>query len=220
MKKIILYLLIFTPILNISAQKKNTIYLVTNNISHPKRAIFFYILDQYGIGYERKLNKKFSASVLLSEWYSGDQHGKILDFSGTYNGAYFEPCNGTGTKSCEKKVARREKYKFIDIGVGYNIYKHKRYGSIDAQLAMGYTWGKNIIIDTVELPAIPPYDDIGITLHTESAKYFSIIPSLSYNYYFWKQRINVGIQAKGRYFFHIEEGFKQYEWGIHIGYNF
>lgn len=209
---LVIHLLFFSIFgINALAQKNNSIYFLANSNFYPGvTGRKFKLDDQFGIGYERKLNTKIAMNICFSKWYVGN--AETIPY-------YRWECTSLD-KSCEQQIVFRRNYKFIDISTTYSVFRSQKYGQVNLQLGIGGVWGVNRRIDTILLPVIEPYDYYEVKGHNENAIYFGLIPGLIYDYFLWKKRINIGLHLKLRKYFGSSEAPLQGDRGLHIGFSF
>ncbi len=82
------------------------------------------------------------------------------------------------------KLDSREKYHFFDLGVGYQFFNLKNH-SISINGALSIAYGTNVY-------------QLYMEATTRKETYFGGTVNLKYDYVFWKDRLNVGINLGGR----------------------
>lgn len=104
-------------------------------------------------------------------------------------------------------------YKYVDLGISYNLLTHKRH-HISLLQSASYAWGKNYTITQIN----PPFTCIILSDdRTENVHYFGGATGLSYSYNIFKH-IQVGTYAQARYYFGDFPFMFQY--GIGLGVQF
>ena len=111
----------------------------------------------------------------------------------------------------------RISYKMWDGYVFYktDLYKGKHFLNIGA--GVSYCWGKNVYLKWYS-PPLPGYFDSQVLYTDKFESYWGICPQVSYDYLFLKNRINVGVDIKSRYYFNWPV--LQFYTTIHAGVNF
>src|SRR5690554_6060716 len=143
------------------------------------------------------------------------------------------------------KLDSREKYHFLDLGVGYQLYNLKNH-SISINGALSIAYGTNVyqLYSVWYDPSpYPGGHSIYMVVTTRKETYFGGTINLKYDYVFWKDRLNIDINLGGRKYLsknnaHLEmlspnlqhidpnipEGRHDFpfhlNYGIHVGFNF
>ncbi|MFT4062225.1 MAG: hypothetical protein QM642_07705 [Edaphocola sp.] len=144
------------------------------------------------------------------------------------------------------KIETRGKYSYIDIG---GVYKLKNYHShtLSLSAAVSLAYGKNRYLTHVVWSEPEPGEPYGhpfeAAYETKKEAYLGGLAGLRYDYTFWKNRINIGVDFAARYYFgkknaHLENPYPntivpdpnipggrhsfpfQINYGLHVGYNF
>lgn len=200
-----------------SKQKKNKLFgnsiqLVTGN---------YYVKDkphtlpkspfaQIGIYATCRIYKNIGVGLGYSQWNRSklfviNKHHGLQETSSTN----YIPIVG--------QLESRYDFKMAD---GYINYQHNLFNSahyVYAQLGLSYCWGINEYLDLYWRNPEPGGDVIAF-YRQESASYWGIIPGIGYNYYFLKNRLNVGMLIRGRYYRYRTP--MQLDMALNIGVNF
>ncbi len=106
-------------------------------------------------------------------------------------------------------------YKIVDAYLEYEYNKFKR-NKISIGLGLSYAWGLNEIVDSIVVS--PGYYDYIIYSSLVKQSYFGIVPAITYDCLFLKNRLRAGVDIRYRKYF----GFplSTVEYGLHIGFNF
>ncbi|MBL7717352.1 MAG: hypothetical protein JNL72_00845 [Flavipsychrobacter sp.] len=162
-----------------------------------------------GAYYERKVLKQISVSIGYSQWRVASVWGK------PWFAEKMEPVdNGIGYDTTRGTVIERIGYKMVDAFSAYNHYWSKQH-VFSAGLGLSYCWGWNRCIESRYYT-----EEHGWTgpNYTEAANYWGIVPQLSYDYNFFKNRLNTGCNIRARKYFGA--AYIQYDFVIHLGINF
>ncbi|MDX5442730.1 MAG: hypothetical protein LPJ89_02985, partial [Hymenobacteraceae bacterium] len=169
-----------------------------------------FSFDNFGICYERFLNRKFGVGVKYSFWLSAENAEKL---------------NGVGYNSIsenrytEKGSLLRDEYRFLDVFASY------RY-SISSKHVIGVKAGPSVAYGTnTYTKRVYPYGnfefpDCIIYVEQERSRqaYVGGAAEISYDYQFWHNRLSVGADAGSRFY---NKGFPlQFNYGLHAGFNF
>jgi len=231
MKKALLIILIFLGGSNLYAQN-NKIEIGASNYKFSK------ILNQpefpfnigYNVGYTRKITNDFS----------------------TYISYQFTPTNGSIYISTEQWIYRpesrgkligRKKYHYFDLGANYNLFTHYRH-TLYTYAGLSIAYGKNEYLSYLDM-SISQYGIFIGRMETQNSReaYFGGLIGLKYDYLFWKDRFNIGLNFSARKYLnknnahleiqdphiqHIDPNIPggrhsfpfQINYGIHLGFNF
>lgn len=189
------------------AQKtyNNSVKLHTASFSIPKFKLGD-IAALVGGSYERRLSRNFSASLGYFQWrryIRGGFKTEIAEY----------PYDRHVSRG---DIVSRTGYAMVDMSAFYNcnIYKQKHF--LKAGTGVSYTWGWNRFVGEQQQYSffhgwVGPYE-------IEKVGYWGVVPQLSYDYVFLKNRMNIGADVRGRYYLHVPN--HQYDIGIHAGVNF
>lgn len=116
----------------------------------------------------------------------------------------------------------RGNYHFFDAGMSYQYAfsnKHKLTGN----LGLSYSYGYNVYQTKLIIP--PYYDDqtwneviAEVAFRGVHEGYWGAVAGLSYDYFFWKNRLSAGLDVHFRYYENSMPCFLNY--GLHVGYSF
>jgi hypothetical protein len=163
----------------------------------------FKLTMQTSYSYRRKIYKNLSAGISYNKWKGTERNHKFGILYATAD----SPVKGTPLEY--------DNFKMIDVSVFYRVRLNRN--EVLAGLGMSYIYGDVTYIDHIYINPDPPYDGIIYSI-TSRKRYYGVTPSVSYNYYLLKNRVNVG--ADLRYRFCNSLGFAQVDYMIHAGVNF
>ncbi len=163
------------------------------------------LIVQVGCFFEHKVSKHWSLGLGFFEWnnlWKGTFPGvnknvwrndkTILFEKGSIDAAYpFNPVLDA--------VTARVKYKMLDFYFfyRYRICKSSHYFNIGTGIS--YNWGVNSYLAYYHVNPLPPYDgELGN--YQKKASYVGVIPQISYEYRFFKNRLSVGGGYRVRYY--------------------
>lgn len=163
-------------------------------------------LRQIGFYYERKVHRQLYAGAGYMQWVplKGITDTEVMAVREKWFG--YVPVVG--------ELEYRSSYKMLD---GYLMLKKplaKRH-ILDIGAGVSYCWGVNAYLLSY-IQGTPL--DAEIMYESRKADYWGFVPSLSYNYLLFKNRMTVGADLKARYY--SERPKAQYDYGLHIGFNF
>jgi hypothetical protein len=214
MKKLFLITAFISTGLSLEAQqKKNNLQIqVLGNYAPTKEYsdFSFYPMNGIGIQYERRINKGFGIALKYSQWTNQDLM-KALERP-LFRENFIVP--GTGEKNDGGGVLTTYSgYRFFDLSGTYTRELNKWHRFTFRQ-GLSYTTGQNEYIYPT---------DVFVPTHTlrselETGKHFGGVTDISYDYLFWKQRINIGINIGVRYYVGLP--WINYTGGMHLGFNF
>lgn len=198
-------------------QYKNSLILETAGFvvpasAFPKQYGISNLMDQHGIYWDHRFNKRMHFTLGLNWWnsYVGN---------GYYFGAIPSVITSTVTETHDIGLTRTN-YKMIDLAIGYSLISTKRHELV---VAAGPTFAKghDSYIE-LELSSLLPagwgFSDLFATSSEHSDLHIGIIPSLSYNYHLLNGRFSTGADIKYRKYFSLKS--YQLDYGVHIAYNF
>lgn len=176
----------------------------------------FYMKDRYtprapfsqmGGFYERRVYKNWWLGVGYMKWKSWGRESanKLLYVR--------EPFYGHGYSD---SLTRRINYKMVDL---YGFYKLQLRSKQIVNLGLGvsYCEGLNEYIEDI---VVNPEDSLDAIIYssTKTENDIAVLPSVGYSYLLFKNRVDVGIDVKCRYYFRSFP--TQFDYGFHIGFNF
>jgi|SRR5690606_19450844 len=150
------------------------------------------------------------------------------------------------SKEAVGKIENRGKYNYFDLGGAYKLWGFKNH-TFSLSAALSLTYGENSYLTHVVWSDPKPGELYGRPFHADYDKkmesYFGGVAGLRYDYTFWKNRINIGVDIAARHYFgkknaklenphpntqvsdpNIPGGRNnfpfQINYGIHVGYNF
>ncbi len=200
-------------------QYKNTFMLCganyvfkSDNGSTTYRGYRYLLLWQdalVGLAYQRKIWKNIYCKMAYNEW--NNHMPKSI-----YPGRKLIISPGFDT-TAPGVILTMWKYKMADFYLLYRIDCFKRH-KITAGLGVSYTWGgANEVIDSIYINPDPPHDGIIFTSERNKS-YWGVVPSLSYDYLLFKNRVAVGADLKYRRY--TRYPFYAPDYGFHIAVNF
>lgn len=113
------------------------------------------------------------------------------------------------------KLESRQAYKMAD---GYVFYKYnlpttRHY--INVGIGISYCWGTNLYLKYYKQGTAT---DREVAYDWREEDYWGLMPVITYDYLLFKNRMNIGLDIKGRYYSGRPK--TQYDYGVHIGVNF
>ncbi len=214
MKKIFYTSIIVIFIISTSQAQK------MNSISYNFGAMFFtqshqtININQWGIQYERKFQKKFNISFAFNKWTTWNDKFMPRQIGTVYNKCWYS----FNPKLCEKKIESRSFYKMLDVTFLKAMTNKKKFGILRTGAGISYTWGINNFVDSVITSNIPPFDNIETIYSKQHKKYIGVIPTLDYRYNFWGNRIALGTIIRARKYIGLKD--IQLDFNLYLGYNF
>lgn len=113
-------------------------------------------------------------------------------------------------------ISRRINYKMVDL---YGLYKlHLQDKQIvNFGLGVSYCEGLNRYIEDI---VVNPEDSLDAIIYgsAKTENDIAVLPSVGYSYLLFKNRVDVGLDVKCRYYFRSFP--TQFDYGFHIGFNF
>lgn len=165
---------------------------------------------KYGLYYNRAINRHFCVSAGYNVWNNMSWYTNTTSANHKFK---IRPSIDTFKPGV---ILDFIDYKIADLSVSYIIDYFKK-NKIKIGVGLSYTWGKNEVIDSIYTNPGPPYDGI-IYQSSKNTSYWGVVPSVSYDYLLFKNRLDLGADVKyRRYFYSLLNTF---EYGIHIGVNF
>jgi hypothetical protein len=202
MKKIGLIALMLFQIHTLSAQKMsyNTCIQLNYAAHHMTKAGMILTPDQVGLAAIVAIDEDFSIDLSGQYWFLGESGGIMMDLN-------FDEQDKVGV------VKFKHSFKFIESSVRYNLTKGRRnlYGG----LGMSTAFGKEEYISSVS--NVAGYLDKELNLKDRPATYIGANILIGYNYYLFKNRINIGTTAKYRV---MSKQVRYFDVSFNIGYNF
>jgi hypothetical protein len=201
---------------NFSAKEyANSVKLSIGDFHIPEvvRSTSLFSIHQMGIFYERKIFKRTYAGVGFAWWQVFDRLFYSRSFGSFAENYIYQ------SKPIVGALASRLAYKMIDV---YGVYKipvkiKNTNHRVSVGIGTSYTWGENAYISWYHINP-EPIHDIQVTYDFKKEQYFGIIPLINYDVLLFNDRINAGLNFKARYYSDIEK--PQYDYGVHIGFNF
>lgn len=183
---------------------KNSVKLHTGSFSLG-RFRFMGLTRLCGVSAERKLSKNFSASLGYFQW-SRSAGWRFKE----------EMVEDPNARVGRGDLIARIGYAMLDLSAIYDINIHKRRHLLKAGGGLSYTWGENRNVAKDQQWSfyhgwVGPND-----IHR--VNYWGLVPQVSYEFLFLKNRMNVGMDVRGRFYIHVPK--HQYDIGIHAGVNF
>ncbi len=234
-KTLLSFSLLFVSFSSLNAQKNNIEIGMGNYKFYPDnyyQLLYAPILNNFNINYSRLINKNVSLYVnYLNAPITSSALMKVNSLEEGNNG----------------KLLERYKYHYFDIGVGYQFLHFKKHSlSINGALSLAY--GTNLYytfgVWSGGFPEhqIPP-ELTYFELDRIKEAYFGGALNLKYDYLFWKDRLNIGMNFGARKYLskknahleikdpnlqHIDPNIPggrhdfsfQINYGIHVGFNF
>lgn len=117
------------------------------------------------------------------------------------------------------KLFDRWRYHYWDAGVRYKIVAIGNH-SLKAFQSISLAHGENDYLENMGVVPIPGNSSHTVFIEYETKKecYMGGTTGLSYDYTFWKNRINIGAHFAARYY--LKNFPFQVNYGLHLGYNF
>ncbi|HEY9178698.1 MAG TPA: hypothetical protein VIN07_13460 [Flavipsychrobacter sp.] len=163
-------------------------------------------ISQLGLYYERKLFKKFHAGIGYMQWTPIRSPSIPILSTVKPESEYEQPVVGG--------LEFWRKYKMLDL---YLTYKYSIAGShhlVSPNIGISYAWG----IDQYLQWHYYYFFEEHSGYEWRKNSYYGLISGISYDYLLLNNRINIGIDIRGR--FYPERKKAQYDYGLHIGVNF
>lgn len=182
----------------------NSVKLNMGGFSVPKVYSDVNFSNQLGAVYERRVFKDLYVSAGYQQWYRW-AHRKV--FRGySIEQPYWLNDIFIG------KLTGRHNYKMLDVSVLYKYHINKKH-IISGGLGASYCWGENAYVKHFYIHPL----DIVFSQYSKDVQYWGIVPQLSYDYLFLKNRLSAGVDLRARYY---GSAFTQYDYGVHVGVNF
>lgn len=205
------------PTENIKAKKQynNSIKLLTGDFFTPNatRGEDIRPINQIGIYYERRIYKNLHAGFGYAQWEKWNMFTRfgLKEYYTIpeYKVGSYTPIIG--------QLDYRSDYKMLDF---YGFYKYHLSGRrhyLNIGLGLSYCWGLNFYLEYMS----PPHSGINdgqISFLLKNEHYYGLIPSISYDYLLLKNRLNIGLDTRARYYWYRPK--PQYDISIHAGVNF
>src|SRR5690554_3872073 len=234
MKRLLLVpILLFANFSILHAQKNNieigiTNYKFSNVLNQPE----FPFNNGYNIKYTRNISNHLNS----------------------YINYIFTPTNSSIFISTEQimfstesvgKLIGRKAYHYFDLGASYNLFKYKKH-TFSTYAGLSIAYGKNEYLSYIEMSKSKSNYEIWIGRRENQEvmeAYFGGVIGLKYDYLFWKDRLNIGVNFGARKYLnknnahleiqdpnlqHIDPNIPggrhdfpfQINYGIHLGFNF
>ncbi len=178
-----------------------------NNISIIKKDFFTVMnMGQLGVYFEKKIYRNWRIMAGVSEW---NETSFLSEHKGIAGVRGYEPIDKVGS------IITRWSYKMVDVFAMYRYNKFKKH-KIKTGLGLSYTRGANDFVDSVYLN--PGGGDGILYLHYEKHSYLGVIPCISYDYMFFRNRFAFGWDLRLRKYFGIHSS--QIDYGYHLSLNF
>lgn len=178
---------------NAGRNYQNTVHIYTaslyikdrSSILSPLQYFPAFYGDQFGINYERRIN---------SNWFIGLQYSFWKTWK-TASSSYMltvEPVSKDGD------LAFRKKYRFLDA---YGLYKYyyNKHHVFNAGLGISYLMGRHYYTYDYYLNPEPPIDE-RYNVYERKRSYIGMVPMVGYEYQFSKNRFNIGVSMRARYY--------------------
>lgn len=170
-------------------------------------------ISQVGIHYERKVSGNWFVGIGYAQWEEIDPmmlSSARAALKNVQERIYYPGYAKVGD------LLGRANYRMVDLYSTYRLTDMRsRRHAINIGAGISYTWGKDSYLT---------YSDRHLQYHfvreegmEKNAGYLGMIPSLSYDFGMFNNRIIVGFNFRARYYFGMD---MQYDHGIHIGVNF
>lgn len=209
MKKILLMIVFIITVLPAFAQKKK------NRLEAGFGGYMFYnVLGQMDIRSRKILYFTYRRQITT-------QLGVFASYAKAPIGAWLMTYENFTTDTASiGKIETRNKYQFFDLGMAYALLRyHSHQLSVTAGVSLAY--GENAYKTKLIMAPGGIYgqgDIIDVAYEWKNESYPGLIAGLRYDYFFWKKRVNAGIDFTIREYAH-DFPF-QINYGIHLGYNF
>lgn len=202
-KKIFLILALFLAVVPASAQNKNRLELGVGGYH------FFDVLSYYNrpytlgsISYHRNFSEYLAIQIRATNTirsYLVDKYGVTLTQEQI-----------SADKDAIDKIERRTLYYFFDILASYR-FLNKGGNQFHAFMGPSFAFGKNEYLRKI-------YTDDFYETEVVSESYSGMLAGFRYDYLFWHNRLNIGAEILGRYYF--GDFPFQINYGLRMGYNF
>ena len=213
MKKMMLLLLLIS-----CSMARMYAQVYSNNISAYTGVLYtggsyFYLdpLTQGGISYSRKVYKSLGISAAF--YYFLNRNNGFPEPQVYKNQLYLYEPQVYAPKP--NNLYARIGYKTIDVVPTYTLKIGGNKHLLTAGAGVSYSWGKNMYYKYWDLNS---GDIIDVAYYYKNAGYWGAATQIAYNYYFLHNRINVGLQARYRYLFGLNE--YECDGGLMAGFNF
>lgn len=164
--------------------------------------------NQICLTYEHKFAKQWFAGVGYNQWFSYRRGGQYARHT------VLKQINDTEWE--HGALYTRSDYKMVDIFAAYRLLLSSRQF---LTLGLGVTryWGNNSYIDWFAVNPEPPHDLV-LYQYYKNSGYWGLMPFLSYDYQFLKNRVATGLDLKYRYY--RGEQFQQIDGNLHVKFMF
>ncbi len=211
LRKTWLALVLGLLICNVAPAQKlfnNSIYLT--GCGHYFSGVEYNILEpltfwatQPGISYERTVCKVIGIVCSYSQWNDFWSSDPFFSYPEFVFGSPYPPRY--------EAILYRTQYKMLDLALNYIFTLSKRH-QIKPGLGVSRAWGIDVFPDSLQKS--PSSNGI----RRQNDAYWGIVPFLSYNCLILKKRVNIGTDFKCRAYSGLYSW--QFDYGVHIGYNF
>lgn len=183
--------------------------------SHDRIPLSEIRCTQQGLHYERRIFNDFFIGVGYTQWYN-------LNWDNIVRGdnsfpAFLSTLSQNEYQNYKPIIGRLEarfKYKMVDVYVIHKFSIKKSRHLVSPGIGASYSWGQDQYLAWHYYYGFESHGGY----EYRKAHYYGFIPSLSYDYLLWKNRLNVGADIRVRYYSGRPEA--QYDYGIHVGVNF
>ena len=117
------------------------------------------------------------------------------------------------------KATHRSSLNYADLGATYKLLQPGRRHQLTLRAGISKAWGSSVYITSYD-PIPRPWDwEWGpATADFRQERFFGALAGIRYDYSFWKNRLNAGLNFDAR---HYAGGFPfQVNYGAHLGFNF
>lgn len=174
----------------------------------PGRAHGWSTFRQAGATYERTVNKEWCLSLGYHQWIAPDDG---------LNGASVEEPVFTQYYNIPVGALRAQVgHKMIDLLPAYRLVL-SRHDILKAGVGASYCWGLNAYVNWFSRNPNFPYD-YQMTTELRKVSYWGAVTRLSYDHLFFKGVLAIGVGIGARYY--PGKPAVQYDYGLHIGFNF
>ncbi len=163
-----------------------------------------------GAYYQCQITKHFGVKIGASEWNSTPLYHLFRPSWETIQAGNYPITLESGS------ILNSFDYKFFFCYFQY-IFSFRQRWKIYPEVGLSYTYGNNVVVDSVIWNTLPPYD--GLIYSSElKAHYWGITPSLSVDYLCFWGRLRIGADVTYLKYFNFY--FRETNIGFHAGFNF
>ncbi|RYD99113.1 MAG: hypothetical protein EOP54_05410 [Sphingobacteriales bacterium] len=165
------------------------------------------LVNSLSINYSRKVNEKCAAFLQyqrlpIKGWLLvQEEYGMAIEAIG--------------------KIEHRNKYNYFDLGISYSILTIKKH-QLNTSLGLSIAYGENSYLLNALWTPPTSWEPNGHPFHADYEEkmeaYFGALLSLKYDYFIWKNKINIGADFTARHYLNAFPF--QVNYGVHLGYNF